>query len=160
MANEGDGDAATVETATDVRGRASRRVKALEDRLGQTRTQLDRARGRRDELEHLLQRMVETESSRRDQLKAREAEIERRLIEADGVRVELKERLEQQARADVERHEQEVQAEFESFRSRILELESQGKAAAQELRDELAEARSQVSREQQARADLETELAE
>ena len=93
MAQDGNGDAATVETATDVRGRASRQVKRLEERLGQTRTQLDRAKGRRDELEHLLQRMVETESSRRDQLKVREAEIERQLIEADAVRVDLKQQL-------------------------------------------------------------------
>jgi hypothetical protein len=195
MEREGDGDATTVEAATDVRGRASRRVKALEDRLGQTRTQLDRARGRRDELEQLLQRMVETESSRRDQLKVREAEIERQLIETDAVRVELKqrlattqserdearrleqeartelqrreqelnserERLEQEARADLERHEQEAQAKFDSFRSRIAELESQSKSASEDLRDQLAETQAQVSREQLARADLEAELAE
>jgi chromosome segregation ATPase len=206
MAQDGNGDAATVETATDVRGRASRQVKRLEERLGQTRTQLDRAKGRRDELEHLLQRMVDTESARRDQLKVREAEIERQLIEADAVRVELKQRLantqrerdearrleqeasaelerrerewnaernrlqqeardelqarERDANAELERHKQQAQAKFDSLRSRIAELESKGEAASQELRDELAEARSQASREQEARAELEAELAD
>src|ERR687894_47411 len=115
MPQDSDGDAAMTETDTDVRGRASRRVKALEDRLGQTRGQLDRARGRRDELEQLLQRMVETESSRREQLKAREAEIERQLIDADAVRVDLKQRLAtaQRERDEARRAQKDAQAELE-----------------------------------------------
>src|ERR687895_793104 len=147
MANEGDGDASTVETATDVRCRASRRVKALEDRLGQTRGQLDRARGRRDELEQLLQRMVETESSRREQLRAREAEIERQLIEADAVRVDLKQRLattqrerdearrlEQEARSVLERREQEWNGERDRLEQEArAELEAQQREARAEL---------------------------
>ncbi|HEX2231810.1 MAG TPA: hypothetical protein VHG69_00415 [Thermoleophilaceae bacterium] len=177
MAQESDGDAAAVESTTDARGRASRRVKRLEERLGQTRTQLDRAKGRRDELEHLLQRMVETESARREQLKAREAEIERQLIDADAVRVELKQRLattqrerdearrhEREARAELQRREQEWRAERQRLKdeagSRIAELESQGAAASHELQEQVAEARSQVERERQARAELQAELAD
>jgi chromosome segregation ATPase len=166
VAREPNGDGATMEAAADVRGRASRRVKRLEDRLGQTRTQLNRAKGRRDELEHLLERMIQTESTRREQLKAREAEVERKLIVADAVRVELDQRVatlegeRDAAREGLERHKQQAQAELDSFRSRISELESQGQAASQELRDQLAEAGSQVSREQQARTELEAKLAE
>ena len=72
----GNGDVVP-EPGEEMRGRTSKRVSRLEERLGDTRIQLDRARGRRDELEHVLQRMVDTESTRRDTLKAREQELER-----------------------------------------------------------------------------------
>src|SRR5215210_8064985 len=157
MAQEGNGDAA-VDAATDVRGRASRRINRLEERLGQTRTQLDRAKGRRDELEHLLQRMVDTESSRRDQLKAREAELERRHVEAlrveQDARAKAEERM-RETRAELERREQRTSSEIASLRSRIAELESQGEEASHELRGQLSEAQSEATREQRARAELE-----
>jgi chromosome segregation ATPase len=164
VAHEANGDAATGEAATDVRGRASRRVKRLEERLGQTRTQLDRAKGRRDELEHLLQRMVDTENSRRDHLKAREAEIERQLIEADALRVELEGRLastererdealraEQEARAELERREQKWRADMER-----REQEAHAEAEKRErLARSAVEAREKALRDEAVRAEQE-----
>ena len=153
----------------DVRGRATRRITRLEERLGQTRVQLDRAKGRRDELEHLLQRMVDAESSRRDQLKVREAEIERREAQLEAMRQDLEQRTavaEQEAnqsrdvRAELERREQETRAQVQSLRSRVAELEGRGEEASQELREELRQAKSQAERARGQRQGLEAQLAE
>jgi chromosome segregation ATPase len=133
---QGNGDV-TAEAGTDVRGRAANRITRLEERLGQTRVQLDRAKGRRDELEHLLQRMVDAESSRRDHLKVREAEIERREAQVEAIRDELEQRA--------------ALAEREANRAQ---------KAQREAHADLEQAKSQAAHERELRSRLDAQLAE
>ncbi|HEX2231811.1 MAG TPA: hypothetical protein VHG69_00420 [Thermoleophilaceae bacterium] len=150
------------EAGTDVRGRAARRITRLEERLGQTRVQLDRAKGRRDELEQLLQRMVDAESSRRDQLKVREAEIERQEAQLEKSRQELEQRAAEaeRERAELERREQESRTELESLRSKVAELEGRSEEAFQALNEELRQARSEAEHEREQRLRLDAQLSE
>jgi chromosome segregation ATPase len=168
IAKNSAGDQVETEQLTegeDLRGRARRRIGRLEERLGETRSQLDRARGRRDELEQLLERMVETETSRRDDLAVRERGLERRRADTQARHEELEQRA-----VAAEQRNREAHEELEAVRSELTRLRAEFDEAAGaraefneasgRMSDELRELRGQAQQVQQLRGRLESDLAE
>ena len=136
--SQGNGDS-SAQLRKEARGRTAKRISRLEHTLGETQAQLERSRSKRDELEHLLQQMVDTESTRQDDLRAREQELERQRVEHQTLRQELEQRVAaaERERAAAQRREQQLREELESAHAELGQRERQARGKLESARSEL-----------------------
>ncbi len=137
-------------------------AKRLERELEETRSRLDKACERRDELADLLERVVQSEASQAQKLLERELQInrERSELEARAGRTDVP-ALTATDRQRIEQQFAELQTKLEAEQRTRAELEQDQRDATDalaKLRAELNGAREQAAAEKHARLELEERL--
>lgn len=104
-----------------------RRIAQLERDLRESQTKLTRVEERRNELEQLLRRTVETETKRRTALETREDKLRQDEHRDDARLTELRHQLDvaKRERSAADRRERQTQRELESLRARPGRVETE-----------------------------------